>query len=204
VDLVETGRGGDVTFHGPGQLVCYPILDLKPDRCDVRRYARELVEVLMLLAREHHIEAGVVEAIIGVWADREAPAQWGGAPCAGRMAKLGAIGVRLWRFLTMHGFALNLSVDLDSFAMIVPSGISEHGVTSIAALTGKRLAVREVARGCAPQLWRGLELCAEGVEDRAGVEDPGAGLLGSAASCASGFDPAMSVNMSFSRIVTGC
>ncbi len=177
VDLVETGRGGDVTYHGPGQLVCYPILDLKPDRCDVRRYVRALAEVMILIAREHHIEAGVVDGMIGVWADRETPSQWPGAAYAGTIAKLGAIGVRLSRFVTMHGFALNLSVDLGAFSMIVPCGITAHGVTSIEALTGKRLAVRDVALGCAAQLGRGLSLLVDPVEDRSTLVDPAATLL---------------------------
>jgi lipoyl(octanoyl) transferase len=177
VDLVETGRGGDVTYHGPGQLVCYPILDLKPDRCDVRRYVRALAETMILLAREQHVEAGVVEGMIGVWVDRDAPAQWGGAPYAGTIAKLGAIGVRLSRFVTMHGFALNLSVNLGAFALIVPCGIKEHGVTSIEALTGKKQDVREVALACAPQLSRGLELRVDAVADLSSAEDPATTLL---------------------------
>jgi lipoyl(octanoyl) transferase len=168
VDRVATGRGGDVTYHGPGQLVGYPILDLKPDRCDVRRYVRALAEVMILIAREHHVEAGVVDGMIGVWADPQAPSEWAGAPWARELHKLGAIGVRLSRWITMHGFALNLDVDLAAFGVIVPCGIRDHGVTSVQALTGKRPDVRSVALACAPILSRALDLRVEAVEDRAG------------------------------------
>ncbi|KYF75190.1 lipoate--protein ligase, partial [Sorangium cellulosum] len=165
IDLVATGRGGDVTYHGPGQLVCYPLLDLRPDRCDVRRYVRSLAEVMILLAREHHVEAGVVDGMIGVWVDRAAPQEWGGAEWAREIAKLGAIGVRLSRWLTMHGFALNIAVDLKGFEMIVPCGIREHGVTSLHELTGRSLTVAEVALASAPQLARGLDIEVGRVED---------------------------------------
>lgn len=165
VDLVETGRGGDVTFHGPGQLVCYPILDLNPDRCDVRRYVRSLAEVMILIAREHHIEAGVVDGLIGVWVDVQQPSEWGGEEWAGTLAKLGAIGVRLSRWITMHGFALNVSTDLQSFRLIVPCGIQNHGVTSITELTGRHLHVSELAFQAAPFLSRGLDWNVSGVED---------------------------------------
>jgi lipoyl(octanoyl) transferase len=165
VDLAATGRGGDVTYHGPGQLVAYPILDLKPDRCDVRRYVRALAETMILLARDHDVEAGVVDGMIGIWADAEAPGEWAGAPWARRLVKVGAIGVRLSRWVTMHGFALNLTTDLDAFRLIVPCGIREYEVTSVERLTGRRPAVREVALGAARHLAQALALDVREVED---------------------------------------
>ncbi len=165
VDRVETGRGGDVTFHGPGQLVCYPILDLQPDRCDVRKYVRALAEAMILIARDHGVEAGVVDGMIGVWADSAVPHEWAGEPWARDLKKLGAIGVRLSRWITMHGFALNLGVDLQSFGLIVPCGITDHGVTSIKDLTGKAPEVREVALSSAPILSRALDYQVSAVED---------------------------------------
>jgi lipoyl(octanoyl) transferase len=177
VDLVETGRGGDVTYHGPGQLVCYPILGLQPDRCDVRRYVRALAEAMILLARDHGVEAGVVDGLIGVWVDRASPAAWGGQAYAREIAKLGAIGVRISRWVTMHGFALNLAVDLDAFQLIVPCGISDHGVASIDALTGRRPDVREVAFAAPRELGTALDLEVTPVEDLAGVADLEAALL---------------------------
>jgi lipoyl(octanoyl) transferase len=176
VDRVETGRGGDVTYHGPGQLVCYPILDLRPDRCDVRRYVRALAEAMILIAREHHVEAGVVDGLVGVWVDAGAPTEWAGAEWARDLAKLGAIGVRLSRWVTMHGFALNLTVDLDAFGLIVPCGIKDHGVTSIHALTGKRPSARDVALASGPLLGRALDLPVFTVADRSAEADLDAAL----------------------------
>jgi lipoyl(octanoyl) transferase len=182
VEVVATGRGGDVTYHGPGQLVGYPILDLKPDRCDVRRYVRTLAEAMILIAREHHVEAGVVDGLIGIWVDGEAPSEWAGAPWARRLAKLGAIGVRLSRWITMHGFALNLSVELAAFGWIVPCGIRDHAVTSVQALTGCAVDVRSAALASAAQLARALDVSIDRVEDLADVRDLAAELLPGATS----------------------
>lgn len=178
VDLIETGRGGDVTYHGPGQLVAYPILDLKPDRCDVRRYVRALAETMISVAREHHVEAGVVDGMIGVWADRAAPHEWAGAEWAREIAKLGAIGVRLSRWVTMHGLALNLTTDLHAFDLIVPCGIREHGVTSIEALTGRAPSVHEVALSMPAHFTRTLGEPVSDVEDLSSETDLEARLLG--------------------------
>jgi lipoyl(octanoyl) transferase len=165
VDLSATGRGGDVTYHGPGQLVCYPIVDLRPERCDVRRWVRALAETMILLARDHGIEAGVVDGMIGVWADADRPAEWAGEAWAGRPVKLGAIGVRLTRWVTMHGFAFNLTTDLDAYSVIVPCGIRDRAVASVQSLTGRAPTVAGVALGMAPVLARGLDLEVGSVED---------------------------------------
>jgi len=133
VTVHETGRGGDVTYHGPGQLVGYPILDLRPDRTDVHRYVRDLEEALILAVGEFGIAGGRVPGLTGVWVGPH-----------GREDKVAAIGVRISRWITSHGFALNVSPDLGHFDLIVPCGIKDRGVTSIARLLGRDVAMADV------------------------------------------------------------
>lgn len=119
VALFEAGRGGDVTYHGPGQLVGYPILDLKPDRMDAHRYVRDLEDVLIGVCADFGLSASRKKGLTGVWVGEE---------------KVAAIGVRLSRWVTSHGFALNVSTDLGHFGLIVPCGITDRGVTSLERL----------------------------------------------------------------------
>jgi lipoyl(octanoyl) transferase len=129
VELHESGRGGDITYHGPGQLVGYPILDLKPDRCDIHRYVRNLEEVLIRTVSDYGINARRIAGFTGVWVGNE---------------KIAAIGVRVARWVTSHGFALNVTTDLDYFGLIVPCGLSDRGVTSIGQLRGRPVEAAEV------------------------------------------------------------
>ena len=133
VELFETGRGGDVTFHGPGQLIGYPILDLRPDRLDVHRYVRDLEEVMIRIAASFGVAAVRQQGFTGVWV--ETPRG---------LEKLAAIGVRIARWITSHGFAFNVTTDLDQFRLIVPCGISDKGVTSLRQLLGRPIPMAEV------------------------------------------------------------
>jgi lipoyl(octanoyl) transferase len=126
VEVVEAGRGGDVTYHGPGQIVGYPILDLRPDRQDVHRYVRDLEEVLIRLCADFMLTAERLPGLTGVWVNDKTRG----------FEKVAAIGVRISRWITSHGFALNVNVDLEFFNLIVPCGIPDRGVTSLQRLLG--------------------------------------------------------------------
>lgn len=152
IELFSTERGGDVTYHGPGQLVAYPIVDLKPDRCDVRSYVRSLSRVMSRIARSEGVASGHLSDFIGVWVNEQDPTMWPWEEHveskdlgATHIAKIGAIGVKLTHWVTMHGFALNLTTNLEHYRHIVPCGIVEHPVTTLQALTGRALGVREAA-----------------------------------------------------------
>ncbi|MEO6212565.1 MAG: lipoyl(octanoyl) transferase LipB [Vicinamibacterales bacterium] len=128
VEIFETGRGGDVTYHGPGQLVGYPIIDLKPDRCDVHRYVRDLESVMIGMAASFDVQAARIPGLTGAWVGNE---------------KLAAIGVRIARWVTSHGFAFNVTTPLDHFNVIVPCGIADKGVTSLEKLLGRQISMQE-------------------------------------------------------------
>lgn len=130
VEVVEAGRGGDVTYHGPGQLVAYPILDLRPDRCDVHRYVRDLEEVMIRVCGDYGLSATRVSGFSGAWiGDR----------------KIGAVGVRISRWITSHGIAFNVAPRLEYFDLIVPCGIADKGVTSLARELGREVPMSDVA-----------------------------------------------------------
>jgi lipoyl(octanoyl) transferase len=134
ISVFETGRGGDITYHGPGQLVGYPIFDLRPDRQDVHKYVRDIEEALIIALREFGIEGGRLEGKTGVWAGP-----------AGREEKIAAIGVRISRWITCHGFALNVGTNLKHFQLIVPCGITDRGVTSVERVLGKPVSMHDVS-----------------------------------------------------------
>lgn len=129
VAVSETGRGGDVTYHGPGQIVGYPILDLRPDRCDVHRYVRDVEEVMIRTCVDYGVPAGRITGLTGAWVGPE---------------KIGAIGVRISRWITSHGFAFNVSTDLAYFDLIVPCGIADRGITSLQRVLGRSVNIADV------------------------------------------------------------
>jgi len=138
IGVFETDRGGKATYHGPGQLVGYPILDLSPDRKDVKRYVRDLEETIIRALAIYGIagtRSPLKERVTSVWVGND---------------KIAAIGVHLSRWITTHGFALNVTTNLEHFLGIVPCGITDGGVTSIERLTGTRPSVREVAQAWVP------------------------------------------------------
>lgn len=133
VDVFEAGRGGDVTYHGPGQIVGYPILDLRPDRQDVHQYVRDLEDVMIRVAADYAIAAARIKGLTGIWVGE-----------GDRAEKLAAIGIRISRWVTSHGFAFNVNTDLEFFRLIVPCGISDRGVTSLETLLNRTVDLAEV------------------------------------------------------------
>ncbi len=130
VEFCATDRGGDITYHGPGQLVGYPILDLKQVKRDVGAYMRSLEEVLMRVPSDFGLRAERIAGLTGVWVGGE---------------KLAAMGVHISRWVTSHGFALNVNTDLSYFDLIVPCGLAARRATSLATLLGRRAEMAEVA-----------------------------------------------------------
>jgi lipoyl(octanoyl) transferase len=129
IELFDTGRGGDVTYHGPGQLVGYPIFDLKPDRQDLHRYLRDIEEALIGVLADFGLSGGRKEGLTGVWVDDR---------------KIAAIGVRVSSgWITSHGFALNVATDLSMFGTIIPCGIRDHGVGSLSTELRREVAMEE-------------------------------------------------------------
>jgi lipoyl(octanoyl) transferase len=135
IEFYQTNRGGDITFHGPDQVVGYPILDLEKFYTDIGRYLRELEEVIILTLEEYGIVAGRSSGETGVWIDALKP---------GKERKICAMGVRCSRWITMHGFALNVNTDLNYFNHIIPCGIANKKVTSMKEELGKEVSMEEV------------------------------------------------------------
>lgn len=135
VSFFKTNRGGDITYHGPGQIVGYPILDLEKFTTDLGKYMRNLEEVMIRTLRQYGIESGRLEGATGVWLD---------ADVKGKARKICAMGVRSSRWVTMHGFALNVNTDLNYFGYIVPCGITDKAVTSMQKELGRPIDEQEV------------------------------------------------------------
>lgn len=128
-EIFHIDRGGDVTYHGPGQIVGYPILDLNQYKPDIHLYLRNIEKVIILSLADYGIHAGREEGLTGVWVDGE---------------KIAAIGVKVSKWITMHGFALNVNTDLNRFERIIPCGIFHKGVTSIQKILGHSIPLEEV------------------------------------------------------------
>ena len=131
IERFEVDRGGDITFHGPGQLVAYPILALGRGERDVRRFMRTLEEVMIRTLGRHGVAAHRIDGVTGVWTDR---------------GKIGALGVHISRWITRHGIALNVNTDLEYFRLIVPCGLRDKTVTSMRELLGREVDLTAVGR----------------------------------------------------------
>ena len=124
VSIIQTDRGGNITFHGPGQLVCYPILDLNHYKRSITWYMRELEQLIINVLGEYDIKASRKKGLTGTWVKDK---------------KIAALGVRISRWVTMHGFSLNINPDLNFYKNIIPCGIKEYGVTSMAKIMGNEV-----------------------------------------------------------------
>lgn len=131
ISYYEIDRGGDITYHGPGQLVVYPVIDLNNYYKDTHRYLRELEETVILTLKDLGIEAHREEEFTGVWVGEE---------------KICAIGIKVSRWITMHGIAFNINTDLSYFDKIIPCGIFHKGVTSVEKITGNKADFEEIKR----------------------------------------------------------
>ena len=134
-EYFQINRGGDITYHGPGQLVGYPILDLENFFTDIHKYLRYLEEAIILTLKEYDIQAGRIKGLTGVWLDAEDP---------DKARKIAAFGVRCSRWITMHGFAFNINTDLSYFGNIIPCGIEDKAVTSLQKELGREVEMEEV------------------------------------------------------------
>ncbi|ADR20795.1 octanoyltransferase [Marivirga tractuosa] len=133
----KINRGGDITYHGPGQIVGYPIIDLDNFFTDIHKYLRLLEEAVILTLMDYGIESGRIKGLTGVWIDYEEDAQ--------NPRKICALGVKSSRWVTMHGFAFNVNTDLNYFKNIIPCGIDDKAVTSMEAELGEKLDMQEVS-----------------------------------------------------------
>lgn len=172
VEVEVTDRGGEITLHTPGQLICYPIVHLGKGRRDVRRYVKDLTAVMQGLLVRENIDSGEVSGWIGVWVDRERPSDFRGQEQALRLEKIGALGVRLSRWVTMHGFALNLCPDMSLYKSIVPCGITTQGVCSLAQISQARIEPQTWARPAWELLGQRLERTCEAWLDLSQLEGP--------------------------------
>jgi lipoyl(octanoyl) transferase len=148
IEYFEINRGGDVTFHGLEQLVGYPILDLMNFKQDLHWYFRELEEVIIQTMQTYNLDAGRVEGLTGVWID----------PNSENPRKICAIGIRASRWITMHGFALNVNTDLSYFDLIIPCGIKDKGVTSLEKELGEKVEMKEVEERVKEQFEKRFEV----------------------------------------------
>ncbi len=135
IEFYKTTRGGDITYHGPGQIVGYPILDLEHFSLDIKTYIYLIEEMIINTLKEYHIESGRMEGMTGVWLDTDHP---------GKARKICAIGVKASRHITMHGFAFNINTQLEYFNFIVPCGIQGKTVTSLSKELGRKVDEDEV------------------------------------------------------------